>query len=126
MGTAAAGAAISPRSKGAFQDEEELVEGTESSAPVSERLLWLYLFAFWSQFKPSEPFLVDYLVEEKGINSQQVYQSVFDLFVYTRLPFVALVGLIAEMNCFGCRAVLVLGAICGVFTVPTQGTQELE
>lgn len=117
MGTAAAGAAISPRSKGALQDEEELVEGSESSAPVSERLLWLYLFAFWSQFKPSEPFLVDYLVEEKGINSQQVYQSVFDLFVYTRLPFVALVGLVAEMNCFGCRAVLVLGAICGVVTV---------
>ncbi|CAK9066067.1 unnamed protein product [Durusdinium trenchii] len=94
-------------------------EETEEDGPgrLAERLRWLYLFAFWSQFKPSEPFLVDYLIEEKGIGSEEVYQDVLDLFVYSRLPFLILVGFCAEMESCGYRAILVLGAASGVLTV---------
>ena len=97
--------------------KEEVKEEDDHPGRLREKLLWLYLFAFWSQFKPSEPFLVDYLIEEKGIGSEQVYQDVLDLFVYSRLPFLIIVGFFAEFDCCGYRAVLVVGALCGVVTV---------
>ncbi|CAJ1399323.1 unnamed protein product [Effrenium voratum] len=92
-------------------------EGSEEELSGETTKLWLYLFAFWSQFKPSEPFLVDYLIEEKGITSQQVYQNILDLFVYSRLPLVIIAGFCAELECCGCRAVLLAGAFCGAATV---------
>jgi len=90
---------------------------TRLRLPVGDRLLTLYLFAFWSQFKPSEPFLVDYLLDAKGLTQPQVYQQIFDLFIYTRLPCVALVGLVAGQRWGGTRRVLVAGAACGLVTV---------
>lgn len=95
--------------------KEEVEE--DPAGRLRDRLFWLYLFAFWSQFKPSEPFLVDYLIQEKGIGSEQVYQDVLDLFVYSRLPFLIIVGFCAEFDCCGYRAVLVAGAFCGFLTV---------
>eukprot|EP00913_Durusdinium_trenchii_P034090 g31908.t2 len=53
---------------------------------------------------------------EKGIGSEEVYQDVLDLFVYSRLPFLILVGFCAEMESCGYRAILVLGAASGVLT----------
>jgi len=80
---------------------------------------WLFLLCaleFWSQFKPSEPFLVDFFVNEKGLSNRDVFQHVFVLFVYARLPFVALVGLFSELPCCGNRCILVFGALCGMAT----------
>ena len=36
-------------------------------------LLWLYGVVFFSQFKPSEPFLVDFLVDEKGFTNHEAF-----------------------------------------------------
>jgi len=87
----------------------------EPNACCGLTIIWL--FAFFSQFKPSEPFLVDYLVDGKGLSNTQVYQNVFDLFIYARLPCVAIVGLFAELPWCGSRCLLVGGAACGLITV---------
>jgi len=77
----------------------------------------LCLFAFLSQFQPSEPFLVDFLVGDKGLPNREVYTSIFDLFVYARLPFIALIGFLSELPFATSRGMLVVGAMCSVTTV---------
>lgn len=93
--------------------------GSAPSAPrTHQRLCLLYAFAFWSQFKPSEPFLVEYLVDSKGLNKHEVSESVFALYTYLRLPAVALTGLLSELvPRVGSRGVLIGGAACGLATV---------
>jgi len=76
----------------------------------------LLLFTFGSQFKPSEPFLVDYLVQRKGLTNQQVYGSIFPIYVYARLPCTALVGVAAELPGCGNTIVLALGAAASLLT----------
>jgi len=83
---------------------------------VQAHLILLYSIAFWSQFKPSEPFLVDYLVDSKGFTNHQVFQLVFPLYVYSRMPFNALVGVLSELPRFGARGVLAAGGACGLLT----------
>jgi len=85
----------------------------------ADKRFWSLLccFAFLSQFKPSEPFLVDFLVGTKGLSNVDVYNSVFNLFVYARLPFVALVGLISELPFVTSRGLFVVGAMCSIATV---------
>jgi len=85
----------------------------------ADRRFWnlLCCFAFLSQFQPSEPFLVDFLVGVKGLSNVEVYTSIFSLFVYARLPFVVLVGLISELPFATSRGMLVVGAMCSVATV---------
>jgi len=85
----------------------------------ADKRFWnlLCCFAFLSQFQPSEPFLVDFLVGAKGLSNVEVYNSVFNLFVYARLPFVALVGLVSEVPFATSRGMLVVGAMCSVATV---------
>lgn len=88
-----------------------------ASSVHTDDLSILYLFAFWSQFKPSEPFLTDYLIDTKDLPGPVIYQYVFDLFIYARLPCVAFVGLLSGRPWAGCRKVLVAGASCGLTTV---------
>mmetsp|Transcript_41442 Transcript_41442/g.119380 ORF Transcript_41442/g.119380 Transcript_41442/m.119380 type:complete len:481 (-) Transcript_41442:113-1555(-) len=91
-------------------------EGSGRRGSRLGRLTRLYLFAFWSQFQPSEPFLVDYLLDSKGLVAGEVYSSVFCLFVYCRLPCVALVGWIAGGRGGDCRRIIIGGAVCGLMT----------
>eukprot|EP00929_Paragymnodinium_shiwhaense_P098501 TRINITY_DN59975_c0_g1_i1.p1 TRINITY_DN59975_c0_g1~~TRINITY_DN59975_c0_g1_i1.p1 ORF type:complete len:544 (-),score=128.40 TRINITY_DN59975_c0_g1_i1:43-1674(-) len=93
-----------------------LLENDGSKGRRREKLALLYLFAFWTQINPSEAFLVDYLVEEKGLSDRQVFQRVFDLFIYSRLPCVALVGLLSELPFCSNRFLLVVGTTCGLIT----------
>eukprot|EP00439_Symbiodinium_sp_Y106_P024868 s1300_g3.t1 len=64
-------------------------------------LLWLYGLVFFSQFKPTEPFLVDFLVEDKGFSNHEVYQEIFPLFVYSRFPLLIVTGLASELPSVG-------------------------
>eukprot|EP00933_Yihiella_yeosuensis_P026815 TRINITY_DN20835_c0_g1_i1.p1 TRINITY_DN20835_c0_g1~~TRINITY_DN20835_c0_g1_i1.p1 ORF type:complete len:522 (+),score=61.69 TRINITY_DN20835_c0_g1_i1:78-1643(+) len=97
----------------------ERLHSFESSLSGHRSLATLYLLVFFSQFKPSEPFLVDYLVEVKGFKNRQVFDDIFPLYVYARLPCVALVGLLAELphpSGGGGRRILAAGAACGLAT----------
>lgn len=49
---------------------------------AAKALHWLYGLVFFSQFKPSEPFLVDFLVDAKGFTNRAVYQDMFPIFTY--------------------------------------------
>ena len=49
---------------------------------AAKPLHWLYGLVFFSQFKPSEPFLVDFLVDVKGFTNRSVYQDMFPIFTY--------------------------------------------
>ena len=81
--------------------------GFQVKLPRHVRLIYCYMIPvyLWESVSDSvRPFLVDYLVEEpkiqpldvcceeKGIASEQVYQQVLDLFVYSRLPFLMIAG----------------------------------
>lgn len=57
----------------------------------------LVLFTFWSQFKPSEPFLVDFLIDMKGLSNAQIFQDIFPLFTYAKLPSLLLIGMLSEL-----------------------------
>ncbi|CAE8650070.1 unnamed protein product [Polarella glacialis] len=98
---------------------------------VRGSLLALYLMVFFSQFKPSEPFLVDFLVS-KGFTNKQVYKNMFPLYVYARLPCMILVGLFSELPCCrggaaACSRILFAGTVCGFATVMlTLWTEHLE
>lgn len=108
-----------PTSEDSAGDEADIAAATNKVGGVSSegRLMSLYLFVFFSQFKPSEPFLVNFLVDSKGFTNSEVYNAVFDLFVYARLPCVAIVGMLSEMPNFGVRRVLAGGAACSLVTV---------
>mmetsp|Transcript_19693 Transcript_19693/g.54076 ORF Transcript_19693/g.54076 Transcript_19693/m.54076 type:complete len:515 (-) Transcript_19693:163-1707(-) len=84
---------------------------------IPKSFLILCIFCFWSQFNPSEPFLVDYMVASKGFTNAEIYNRIFDIFVYSHLPCLLVVGLLAELPfCGGNRSVLVCGAACGLAT----------
>ncbi|CAK9022595.1 unnamed protein product [Durusdinium trenchii] len=79
-------------------------------------LFWLYSVVVFSQFKPSEPFLVDFLVDVKGFTNHAVYQGMFPLFTYARFPLLFVTGVLSELDMAG-QGVLFLGALCGFATV---------
>jgi len=59
---------------------------------------------------------VNYLIDSKGFTNHQVYQQIFCLYVYSRMPFNALVGVLSELPHCGASTVLTLGGICGLAT----------
>jgi uncharacterized membrane protein YuzA (DUF378 family) len=71
---------------------------------------------FLSQFQPSEPFLADYFVDNVGLTRFEVYGEVFNLYVYARLPCIALVGVLSQASCCSSRYLLIAGAFCGLVT----------
>lgn len=81
----------------------------------SQAVLALSLVAFFNQFKPSEPFLVDFLIDDKGFSNKQVFDDLFNIYVYTQLPCIVFVGIASEV--VGNRFVLQLCAVAGVATV---------
>jgi len=91
--------------------------GPEHERSDIHGLLWLYGLVFFSQFKPTEPFLVDFLVEDKGFSNHEVYQEIFPLFVYSRFPLLIVTGLASELPSVGGTGVLAFGAVCGLITV---------
>jgi len=94
--------------------KETIVEDAEHPA-WQRHLLLLCTFSFMSQFKPSEPFLVDFLVGVKGLTGHQVVNQVFDLFVYARMPCMCIVALASWRG--SSRKILIVGATCGLVTV---------
>lgn len=92
------------------------------AASQGRPLAILLCFVFFSQFKPSEPFLVDYFVDTKGFAIREVYTSIFSLYAYGQLPAMIVVGMLSQMRwcdgrCGGNRWVLIGGAACGLVTV---------
>lgn len=91
-------------------------EGRRSSFRDNVRWMLLCSFVFWSQFKPSEPFLVEYLAQSYGLTNRQVVQEVFPLFAYSHLPSICLVACLSELAWFGTYGLLLLGAAFGLTT----------
>lgn len=83
---------------------------------VSKRaVVALAAFTFWTQFKPSEPFLVGFFIDVKGLSNGQVFNDVFPLFTYAKLPCLLLIGFLSELPC-GNVGLLVLAALSGSTT----------
>jgi len=99
----------------------EDMDHTTTDGPVAIRnprgIYILYFFLFCFEFKPSEPFLVAFLVGTKGFANYQVYQEIFALYVYTQPLFIVLVGLLSEFPGCGARCMLLVGAVGGLTTV---------
>lgn len=89
-------------------------EARPSERAESGTLLLICAFVFCSQFQPSEPFLVDYLIDDVSLTSYQVYGEVLNLYIYARLPCIALVGLLSEVPSCTCRNLLVAGAVWAI------------
>merc|ERR1719253_2084154 len=80
--------------------------------PRDRNVVIICLFVFFTQFQPSEPFLVDYLLDDVGLGAYQVYGEVLNLYIYARLPCVMLVGLLSEAPGCSSRLLLIVGAAC--------------
>lgn len=79
-------------------------------------LLLICMFVFCSQFQPAEPFLVDYLVDNVGLSTYQVFGEVMNLYIYARLPCIMLVGVLSEVPGCSSRHVLLAGAAFSLAT----------
>jgi hypothetical protein len=65
-------------------------------------------------FKPSEPHIVPYLRQVKGLSNEDIFLRVFPHFTYSYLVFTLLVPLCAGR--WGLVAMLQLGAVCRIAT----------
>jgi len=79
-------------------------------------LLSLYAFVFFSQFQPASPFFVNFLLDTMHFSNHQVFARILNLFIFSKLPCVALVGLLSEVPGCSSRSLLILGAICNLVT----------
>ena len=91
-------------------DLDEAAARRAGHVGIALLLAWFAL----ATLEPSEPFLVDFLIS-KGLTNQQVYDDVFSLWVYLRLPALLLMGSLAER--FGSAPTLLLGSLFGTATV---------
>ena len=83
--------------------------------PSSGRqLALLLLFTALHNFKPSEPFLVEFW-RSRGVSTREAVARVLPVFAYARLPALALVVLAARV--VGCKPAVVFGATCACATV---------
>ena len=88
--------------------------------PSSGRQLRLLVaFVLLHNFKPSEPFLVEWLTTTDGgapgMSTRDVYARLFPVFTYSRVPSLAAIALAS--GAFGPKASVVLGAACALTTV---------
>ena len=88
--------------------------------PSSGRQLRLLVaFVLLHNFKPSEPFLVEWLTTHHGgaagMSTRDVYARLFPVFTYSRVPSLAAIALAS--GAFGPKASVVLGAACALTTV---------
>ena len=83
--------------------------------PSSGRqLALLLLFTALHNFKPSEPFLVEFW-SSRGVSTREAVARVLPVFAYARLPALALVVLATRV--VGCKPTVVVGATCACATV---------
>ena len=83
--------------------------------PSSGRqLALLLLFTALHNFKPSEPFLVEFW-SSRGVSTREAVARVLPVFAYARLPALALVVL--ATRAVGCKPTVVVGATCACATV---------
>jgi len=54
------------------------------------------IFAFLFTFQPSQPFLVEFFVKEKGLTATQVYQEIFPIWTYSYFGCLFLLGILSE------------------------------
>lgn len=85
---------------------------------TNNRILWLSLVFFWYgffiDFKPSEPFLVPYLIDVKGFSNDTIEQKIFPIWTYAYFVSVVICGLISEALQY--KPILVLGSFARVAT----------
>eukprot|EP00468_Gymnochlora_sp_CCMP2014_P002041 CAMPEP_0167743474 /NCGR_PEP_ID=MMETSP0110_2-20121227/2035_1 /TAXON_ID=629695 /ORGANISM="Gymnochlora sp., Strain CCMP2014" /LENGTH=461 /DNA_ID=CAMNT_0007627847 /DNA_START=75 /DNA_END=1460 /DNA_ORIENTATION=- len=99
--------------------DESVVEPSEQKV-VKQRLPWLSsekgsifilcAVAFLINCQPSEPFLVQYLTENKGLSEEQLDNEVWPYDTYGSFLFLIPVGLLAEI--YGYRRVVFFGFLC--------------
>ena len=84
---------------------------------VSAKVVLYTAYVALLTFKPSEAFLVEYLVDKgiEGVDTERALsRSVLAVFTYSRGPALLLCLLLCRF--WGCKIVVVLGALCGLAT----------
>merc|ERR1712137_291622 len=112
-------------------DEEQGIGPPEDGKALSRRFYWgaaiSLLYCFLIVFKPNGPYLVDYLVDEKGFSPQQVYQNIFPMWTYSYFAFAILLAVAAEFVSY--KACIVLGSVaiwggCMLLLLPVTYTEN--
>lgn len=74
----------------------------------------LSIAGFFLEFKPSEPFLTNYLIQNKGLTNDQVGKDVYPISVYSYFAFILPVGFLSEF--IGYKNVVILGVVARELT----------
>jgi len=72
-------------------------------------------FSFLFSFDPSEPFLVDYFTNVKGISPEVVYQDIFPYWTYSYFAFLFIFGILGEF--IGYKLIIIIGMIGKILTI---------
>lgn len=86
-------------------------QGVQSLTLLS---LIFFAYGFFIDFKPSEPFLVPYLIKVKGFTNDEIEEKIFPLWTYAYFVAVVFCGLLSEV--FQYKPVLILGSFARVAT----------
>jgi len=92
-----------------------------SHPSCGRQLRLLVAFVILHNFKPSEPFLVEWLTTATtdggapAMSTKDVYSRLFPVFTYSRVPSLAAIAL--GSGAFGPKSSVVLGAACALATV---------
>eukprot|EP00761_Pharyngomonas_kirbyi_P014794 gb/GECH01014824.1/.p1 GENE.gb/GECH01014824.1/~~gb/GECH01014824.1/.p1 ORF type:complete len:570 (+),score=79.25 gb/GECH01014824.1/:1-1710(+) len=73
------------------------------------------IFFFFYLFKPSEPFLVDFLTDSKGFSQQTVFYKIFPLWVYAHM--IAQIGVTLIPEFLSHNLVVFIGMMMAVTTI---------
>jgi len=76
--------------------------------------LIFFWYGFFIDFKPSEPFLVPYLINTKGFTNAQVEHDIFPIWTYAYFIAVVICGLLSEV--FQYKPILILGSFARLAT----------
>eukprot|EP01138_Halocafeteria_seosinensis_P011168 gb/GECG01011406.1/.p1 GENE.gb/GECG01011406.1/~~gb/GECG01011406.1/.p1 ORF type:complete len:530 (+),score=45.72 gb/GECG01011406.1/:1-1590(+) len=72
--------------------------GDTKNRNISENICLglIVLYVFLKEFKPSEPYLTDYLVYDRGFSQEDTYQKIYPVWTYSALAVAAVVALTVD------------------------------
>jgi len=73
-----------------------------------------FCYGFFVDFKPSEPFLVPYLIDVKKFTNEQVEQDIFPVWTYSYFVSIVICGLVSEVLQY--KPVLIVGSFARLAT----------
>src|SRR3989338_315536 len=79
-----------------IHDDSTMISTGQMLAQEWKRIVPILVVAFLAYFKPAEPFLTQYLTNDKLLSQQQIYQDIYPIWTYAQLFLLLSYGLCAE------------------------------